>query len=174
MSLFDMDFGGQYDADKAIEATHLDAALAYADYLLLEMFPDSATVEGLLANFERVYDIVPSSTATLAQRRQAALAAIRAKGGLTKSHFETMAQGLGYTIGLPAVGDPHCRIVEGEFGPFRADYGQADVDEVYDQGTGASMYTWRVLGTDVETDTTLQTIFEALKTAGTEVVFANE
>lgn len=133
-----------------------------------EMFADQALLT--LVDWERVLGIVPASSATIPERRRLVVAKIRATGGLTKPYFEQLAKGLDYAIGA---GTKYLTITEDAYAGFRIGYSQIGIDAIYDQGAGASMYTWRVTGTGVESDTDLQSLFNALKPAGTDIVFEN-
>ena len=142
------------------------------DFILSQIDIYQATVAGTLEDFERVYNCIPESGDTVAVRQNRVIAALRAKGGLNVLYFEKIAEGLGYTVG--PIGSPHLQFSEGDYEPFRADYGQADIDTIYDQDTGYSMYTVVVTGTDVETDADLQARFEKQRCAGVEFVYVNE
>lgn len=135
--------------------------------VLSQIDPNEATVTGLLLDYERFYRCVPGSGDTVATRRERVVAAIRAKGGLNRSHFENIAEALGYTVGTDI------DITEGDFAPFRADYGRADIDAVYDQGDGKSMYTVVVTGNGVEDDNDLQQRFDKQHCCGIEFVYVN-
>ena len=170
--------GATFDGILHVQGTALDTTEVAASLLLTEMFPDSASETaqtGLISAWERLLSIVPSSGQSIADRRLVVCAKYRAVGGLGKSYFEGTAEGRGYKIGTHVgVGDPHLRVADGEFVPFRADYGRADIDAVYDQGAGANMFTWRVFGTSVESDAALIALFQDLKPAWSELVFVNE
>lgn len=180
-----MEIGGVFQGDSQIEYSSIEDLEAQAAHLLLTMFPDdienldaldSDAAEEAMSRWESVFAITPAGGASMSDRSADVIGKIRAVGGLNKSYFESLAEGLGYTIGLPAVGDPHLRIVDGEYGGFRADYGQADITTIYDQeaGDGLDNYTWTVYGTDVESATSLQRLFNNLKPEGTTVVFTDE
>lgn len=162
--------GENEELDRHIEAAAINRADTAADALLEEIFADTATD---LASWERVYDITPESTATEAQRRQEIIAVVRATGGLSRSYFENLAKGLGYTIGAAGSTDPHVRLLEGEYPPFRAGVSVAG-DAVWDQTSGASTYTVVVSGTSITTDTALQRLFNRLAPAHIEFTYQNE
>ncbi|MBN1130283.1 MAG: DUF2313 domain-containing protein [Chitinispirillaceae bacterium] len=179
--------GPNIDKIIGIQGDALDDIETVAAELLKEMFPDTtrdnissqnptpgASPYGLLEYWEAKYRISPSAGATLDQRRAVVIAHEAAIGGLSIPYFEGIVVKLGYTIGGPEMGDPHARLTDGEYKPFRADISQADIDEVYDEDTGASRYTCCVYGTNVETDTVLQTILNRLKKTGREILFINE
>jgi hypothetical protein len=162
--------GGVYDLDLTLEAVHLDAAETSAKRLEAEMFIDTA--ELLLSGYEEMYGLSPAAGSTLEQRRSAVKAKARASGELRRAYFENIAAGRGYNINSAT--DPHLRFVEGSYPAFRADLSRADIDLVYDQYTGHSSRTVRVLGTDVESDSELQAIFEDLKASTVTLNFENE
>jgi uncharacterized protein YmfQ (DUF2313 family) len=167
-----LDLGSIFETDLEIEADHLDNAETSAELLLQEFFPESSAL--LLSDWERALGIVPADGASTAQRRLEIAAKDGATGGLSKAYFEQLAGGLGFSIGSPGDADPHLRLRDGLYPPFRSDYAQADVDKIYDQGSGYSQYTLVVSGTSVESNTVLQELFNKLKPAFTEVIFINE
>jgi uncharacterized protein YmfQ (DUF2313 family) len=164
------DLGDDFDRVLWIDGVALDRADEILEAAAEEVLPDAALK--LLADWERVYGIVPLATATVTSRRAAVKAAKAATGGLNKSYFESLASALGYTIGT--VGSKHLRIVDGQHLPFRVAYSQIEIDRIWDQASGADSYTWQVLGSSVESDTVLQGLFERLKPAATTVIFINE
>lgn len=164
-------FGQAFDDDLFIEGAHLDAAEEELRRIIDEMFPDTAT--DTISDWERVFAITPESGATLAQRRAVVSAAYRATGGMTRDYLYAVAQGLGYTQGAAGADDPHVRIVDGEFRPFRAGYGKAG-DPVYDGTSGASIYTISVHGTNVETDERLHATLGDIRPAWCDIIYMNE
>jgi uncharacterized protein YmfQ (DUF2313 family) len=138
--------------------------------LLEEFFPNTANET--LSEWEAAFGLDDWSAYTLAERRARLTAKVAAKGGQSIDYFYTIAENLGYNR-YPSTTDPHIQIIEGTYYPFRADISQADIDAVYDQDIGTSAFTWRVVGTDVETDTALQEIFNLCKPAHTDIVFEN-
>lgn len=165
-----LDLGDTFETDLQIEGKHIDAVEDSAKTLQDEMFPD--TTIALLADWERRYNINPPAGASVVQRRNAVIAKMRATGGINKAYFYNIANGLGFNIESST--DPHLRIAEGEYNPFMADYGRADIDAVYDQDSGYSRFTWVAYGTNVESHDILQSIFKELKPEGTQVAFTNE
>ena len=69
---------------------------------------DPRTAEELLPDWEGLFELEPAPTATLEDRRQAALAKLRSVGGSTKAYYEQVAIDFGYLdvvvtdVGLPA------------------------------------------------------------------------
>lgn len=167
-----LDLGGVFRQDAEIEQLAIDRLTVVVAALLDELSP-SRTTE-LLGAWERVYGIVPSVGATQAERRSVLLAHVRATGGVHRGYYESIATGMGYTIGVPGDTDPHLRFVEGAYAPFRADYGRAGVDAVYDQDSGASMYTIQVRGTNVAADALLRELLDDQKPVGAELEFIDE
>lgn len=163
-----------------LEAEIFDDFDAVASELLTEMFPDTTrstgtSPYGMLSFWEDVYGIIPPSGASDAQRRVVLLARINATGGFTIKYFEDIAVGLGYKIGTHGdVGDPHLRITDGDYPPFRTGYGKAGIGKIWNQEGYYSAYTWCVRGTSVSSDTNLQEIFDDLKPAGTQVQLIDE
>lgn len=151
----------------AAELARLDLR---AGEVVCEFFPGTASE--MLNEWELVF-FGAIQSGTPEERRLGLLAKVSAYGGQSIDYFYGIAETLGYNR-YPSTTDPHIRIADGEFFGFRADIGRADVDKVYDQDTGNSIFTWSVYGTDVESDTVLQSLFNNLKPAHTEVFFHNE
>lgn len=168
---------GNIDKIRLIYGGQLDLVFAAIEELLREIFTKTtrAPVEsnyGLAEYWESDFAITPSLAASPQERRNAITAFKNATGGLNKASFEVIARGLGYNIDSAV--DPHLRLSDGDYPPARADYAQADISKVWDQDGSASMFTWAVHGTGVQSDTVLQTIFNNNKAAGTEIIFINE
>jgi uncharacterized protein YmfQ (DUF2313 family) len=166
-----------YDKILRLKGKNFDSVQASAQEIVVESFPDTARSSGessygMLEWWERMFDITPPIGATYAERRMAVVAAERATGGVTDAYFRRLAEALGYTIGTTP--DPHMRFTEGDFPRAMADFAEADISQVWDQDSGASAVTWCVLGTDVESDTVLQALFNRSKVKGTEIIFINE
>jgi uncharacterized protein YmfQ (DUF2313 family) len=138
--------------------------------LLNEVDIYQATATGLLPDYERCYSVIPNSGDSDAVRRDRVIAALRSRGEYKKSKFERIARGLGYSIGY--TGTKHIVIVDDQFKPFRAGISKAG-DRVYSQLSGTSMYTVLVIGTAVESDSVLRSLFNKIKCAGIEIVFTN-
>lgn len=119
--------GPQMSAQLAAEGKALDTALAHADEVAAAVTPYQAF--GMLVDYERLLEIVPSVDATIQQRVAAILVKINAAGGLSIPYFTQLAASLGYTI----------RIVEPQ--PFRVDSSRIG-DTIYSEGV---IYTWNVV-----------------------------
>jgi uncharacterized protein YmfQ (DUF2313 family) len=182
--LFPLDVGGDFDLDLDIEGRALDLAENSAMVLHDEIFPDTSTVRtegnprGCLQDWERTYGVTPADGATQEQRIAVVMAKIRASvladgqaSRLNKAYFYLVASAFGYT---QTQTDPKFLIIEdGVYRPFRAGYGRAGIDPVYDGGTGASMFTCVVRGTGVESDTDLRGIFNEIKAPNCDLEFVN-
>jgi len=94
--LFPIELDGNYNADIAIEGTHLDKVEASALELLREMYPDTAA--RCISSWERVYGISPASDTVLSARRDAVVVARRARGGQSKAYYIGLAAAMGWTI----------------------------------------------------------------------------
>lgn len=163
--LFPVELGDVQDADRKIEGKHLDDALARAEQLLSEVFPDQS--DELMPDWERVCALIPGESDTLQLRRQRLVAKMRETGGLSIPYFIQLAAELGYTI---------------------------TIDELQSDYTGygdESIFIWRVTVQDVETtvyyfragesrageylswwgDAELEDVINDLKPAHTEVWF---
>ncbi len=166
------DVGGDFADDIAIEGSYLDALKTSAESLLLELFPDTCTA-ATIADWERIYGIVPADGAALADRRLAVIQKKRLRRKLTRSYFVALAAAVGYTV-----------VIE-EMPPNSAEYG----------GTWNTIYIWRVHVTggakeiiyftagdsasgdrlsNWTTESILEGLFEALKPAHTHVYFTYE
>lgn len=112
--LFPLEMGENFNADVDLEGYYLDQAAEALDLLIENMFPDTA--EQLLANWERVLDITPETVATTAERQAEITARIKARGGLSKAYFTSLAAQYGCEIeiveyrpammGYARIGDP--------------------------------------------------------------------
>lgn len=142
-----------------------------ADFVETQIDPHQAVVDGSLTDFERFYNAAPSGGDTVDIRRNRVVSKIRIKGGFNIQKFVDIATALGYVYG--DTGDKHLILSEGDYAPFRADRGRADIDRVYDQDSSLSQYTVVVSGTDVETDNDLQSAFNRIHCAGTNFIFSN-
>lgn len=151
----------------AVAGEQFDEIYDMFEEIKTQINPLEATVNGSLTDYERFYQCIPESGDTLAVRRNRIVAKIRARGGLNRLYFENIAEALGYTVGADIV------ITEGDFAAFKADYGRADIDKVYDQGAGASQYTVVVTGDGVESDTVLQYRFDKQRCCGIEFSYVN-
>jgi len=140
-----------------------DAIDSLIDTILIEMNPLTATISGMLPEYERYYQCTVVIGDTVEIRRNRVVATIRNRGGLDRAAFYRLADAMGYTIGT---GIKAISLIEGHYYPFRAGYGRAGIDKIYDQTVGASLYDVIVSGNDVETDTTLQFLFNKQKAAG--------
>jgi uncharacterized protein YmfQ (DUF2313 family) len=173
--------GGSIDTALHILGKQLDKADESATFLLRAVLLDSELVsaepdiaEVVISGWERDLGLSPSIATSLADRRTSVIGKLRASGGLSRSFFENIAEGLGFNIGTHAeAGDPHLRINEGEFLPFRAGYSESG-DMVWDQGTGHSWATCLVIGTSVEDTDLLVSIFTDLCPPWAEFIFVNE
>jgi uncharacterized protein YmfQ (DUF2313 family) len=162
-----------------IKGKYFDVRRASAQELLIEMFPNttrslSESPYGLLEVWEALFQITPSDLSDYDGRRAVLVAKYTAVGGLNSAYFERIAKAFGYNIGTHAAGDPHLRISDGVYPPFRANISTIDEDSIWDQSTGFSAVTICVYGTNIESDLALKGLFIQYKPKGTEVVFINE
>lgn len=84
----------------AVIGWNLDNCEESAATLLFELFPDTVYSEDIIKAFEYTFDL--KATGDYSARRNAIIAAHRARGGLSKTYFEN----LGNTLGLKQV-DPY-------------------------------------------------------------------
>jgi uncharacterized protein YmfQ (DUF2313 family) len=106
--LFPAELGGVFDADLVLEGSYLDAVKTSADNLVFELFADTCTA-ATIDIWERNYGLIPQVGDSLATRRNRVLTKIRAKGGITRAAFITLAAMLGYiiTISEDSVDSPY-------------------------------------------------------------------
>lgn len=133
-----------YRQNLQVIGENLDSCENNASTLLEECFPDT-TVE-LITYFERVYQTL--NTGTLAARRARVIAAIQARGGLTKTYFETLGNALGagvYTVVITP-GTGNLPFVVHEYSPHSSPAGPATElpGAVYDPPFGQSPYQYTV------------------------------
>ena len=149
-------------------ASELERLETSKNTIIDEMFPK--TVTQMIDEFEDTFRIVHTSE-SISIRRARLLAKINAVGGQSIDYYYGLAENAGYNR-YPSVVDPHIRIFTGIYQPFRAGISMAG-DAVYDGGSGASVFSWIVAGTTVESDTFLQELFNQYKPAHTEIQFVN-
>jgi uncharacterized protein YmfQ (DUF2313 family) len=164
-----VNFSGEFDKTLRIDASFLDIILMAFKALLNEGYPDTAN--SLIKSWERVIGF--SVVGTIDDKRNKIVAHLNATGGLSKQYFEQLAVSMGYVIGGISAPNPHLRIVDGLFPPFRLGISVIG-DHIYDQDGISSIYHWFVYGSNVETDTLLQSVFNDLKPAWTTIQFINE
>lgn len=150
----------------AAEVTKIEARCRQ---LLVEAFPRTTTE--MLSEWESVCG-VSGAGLTTDQRRAQLIAKLAANGNQTIAFFYGIAGSLGYNK-HPSTTDPHIRIATGEFTPFRAGISGAG-SPVYDQTSGASLFTVRIFGTNIESDAVLRGLFDYAKPAEAEFVYVNE
>lgn len=91
------DVNGKYvSAALGAEANLMDDVKASARRVLGSITPFYASMT--LADWERVYDVVPRDGATQQERRQNVLVKMAATGGLSIPYFISLAASLGYVI----------------------------------------------------------------------------
>jgi uncharacterized protein YmfQ (DUF2313 family) len=167
-----LELGEKFEIDTKVDCIQIDRAEDTAALILREMSP-STCVE-TIADWEHEYGLKPVSD-DLEARRQAVVAKYRTRSRSRKSDFERVARGLGYTIGPAGTPGEHLRIVQGDqWKPFRAGISKAG-DKVYSVVSGD--YTpWhvRVYGSNVESDSALQSSFASMKFTGITILYLNE
>lgn len=170
--LLPITLGGTFGIDLAIEGAALDRAGADGEILLAELFPTGAYET--LADWERVYGLVPEIDDPLQLRRNRIVQKMRDLGRLDIAYFVSLAAALGYAI-----------VIE-ELHPFMAGWGYAGEE----LGDDDSDWCWRVYYTEADNAycfrageseageclsysyiTALQELFEDLKPADTFVEF---
>jgi uncharacterized protein YmfQ (DUF2313 family) len=165
--------GGGLDVGLDVEGLNLDSAEDFSILLMKEVLPTTATNDadlGLISQWEKLLGIVPDDSRLIGDRRAEVIAKLTAPPGINEAFYYAIASSLGYNI-FPSVTDPHVQILKGVYRPFRVGYGQIGIDPVYDQSAGFSQFTWKITGTNVESDSILRSIFNDLKPACSEVVF---
>jgi uncharacterized protein YmfQ (DUF2313 family) len=138
--------------------------------ILLDTHPSKSTY--MQAEWESELGLSPYSGDTIATRNERIAAAYAATGGQSIYYFYSIAEKLGYNR-YPSTTDPHIRIQDQQFFPFRVGISKVGVDKLYSQTSGYSRHTWTVSGTSVTTDTTLRELFEKYKPAHTEIVWSD-
>jgi uncharacterized protein YmfQ (DUF2313 family) len=161
---------GDADVDFDVEGLALDRAVASAGTLAAQLLPSTATAD-TIDDWERFLGLIPASD-TLSVRQAAAAAKKSQLGGLSRDYFYELAEGLGYNR-YPSASDPHIRIQDGVYAPFRADISRADIDAVYDAANGGESTVWRVSGTSVSSDTILRALYEDLKPVQTLIEYVD-
>lgn len=166
------DMGGTFDADIAIEGSYLDTLKTAAEALLLELFPDTCTA-ATIEDWERTYAIVPPVDALLADRRLAVVQKKRLRRKLNRAYFVALAATVGFTITIEER-PPNDAVYGGGWETIyiwivHAPIGAKEV--IYftagDSSAGDLLSDW-------PGESTLETLFEALKPAHTRVIFLYE
>jgi uncharacterized protein YmfQ (DUF2313 family) len=102
--------GGDNAGLLAAYASALDLVDSAAADFLNEILPDMA--HDTIADWERVFGIVPPAGSTLAQRQQALVLAMCNKGGLSRQHFIAIAALMGQTITITEYIVPRCGVMQ--------------------------------------------------------------
>ncbi len=154
-ALMPLELGLISDQDITLEGQELNNEESRQNTLLQEIFPDTSTQ--MLAWWERVCGLAPAANATVLQRQQAIVQAIRATGGLSRNYFISLAAALGYTVTIE------------ELQPFMAGIGRAG-DTLY---ISDIIYEWGVTtqSQGATNDANLEALLNKLKPAHTAVYF---
>jgi uncharacterized protein YmfQ (DUF2313 family) len=164
--LFPVELVGMHENDLALEGQQLDTAQASAELLLREMFPQ--TVDATIADWERVYDLTPDPADTLQMRQAKIIIKMRELGGLSIPYYMTLAANMGYDD-----------ITIEELAPNTDGYGPEGIFRWRVTFTGTPVYYFRagrsragdpLVGGAVPT--AMEGIFEELKPAHTQVIYA--
>jgi len=157
--LIPLEIGGDFAADLALEGAQFDAAVARAEQLLLEQFPNSA--DETIGDWERVVNLSLGSDATLQQRRDAVVQKLREVGGLSAAYFTALAASMGYTI---TIDEPYA--TEGKHA-WRITFSGYPVYEFYagDSCSGELLLDW-------DNQTAVEGIFQDLKPAHSRLICA--
>lgn len=158
--------GGIFDADIELEGAQLDQALARSKRLLAEIFPDQANE--LLADHERVCSLTPGDEDPLQLRRQKVIAKYREQGSLCRNYYIELAASLGYTITIEELASGQEGY--GDEGIFVWRITVANDTPAYYFRAGESRAGGRLLWWP--TLTALEGLFEDLKPAHTQLIFA--
>lgn len=124
--LFPVEIEGVFDDDLAIEGKHLDSAQVDAEKLLSDIFPDTASSS--IADWERLYEIVPDPDSTLQARRSEVVRKFKERLGLSRQFYINLAQLYGWTITID------------EFWPFMCGWNQTG-EMLYAEN---AKWCWRV------------------------------
>jgi hypothetical protein len=163
---------GDLDVVLDADGISLDRAEELIDDLRGEILPNNSTLDpvtGMLEIWEDIFGL--AHTGSLADRRELVGSMMAATGGLNKGKFYLAASAFGYYTAPHA--DPHIEIIDGFYMPFRVGFGRIGIDRIYDNESGHSVFTILVKGTDVESDTNLQALFEAMARPAFEFIYIN-
>ena len=94
--LIPVELGGTSDTDLGVEGRALDRLHSSSERLLINIFAD--TCYELLPDWEKVLGVSPDPASSTGVRVAAVVAKIRAKGGLSKPFFISLAASMGYEI----------------------------------------------------------------------------
>lgn len=162
---------GNFHINLKIWSKHLDIVDDKAIELLLETSPDTTTFDWLLQEWEKLCGIT-DTTGAITTRRNAIIAILRARGGLSKPYFWKIAEGFGYNYGHGQNAPiPFIYFIEGgDFAAFRADISKAG-DKIWEVIEERSVI---IAGTNVENDNVLISLFNRLKPVGIKFVYRSE
>ena len=149
-------------------AAEIDRCMEARKKILTEL--SAKTTTDMISEYEKAYAV--SSAGTISERRAAVLTKMNAVGGQSKEYFYTLAEKLGYNR-YPSTTDPHIKIDTAIYLPFRCDTSKADQDHLWSQAPGSSLHDLEVSGTNVATDTVLQSLFNLFCHAHTRVTYKN-
>ena len=152
----------------AVIGWNLDNCEESAATLLFELFPDTVFSESIIEAFETTFDL--KATGDYSARRNAIIAAHRARGGLSKAYFEDLGNTLGlkqvdpYTVTLTS-GTGNLPFVIATYSPNTSPQGPATVlpGMITDPPWGESQYTITVIVTgSAGIETELEKLFDRL------------
>lgn len=159
--------------DLRIKSKYLDKADDDTASVVIEMSPLTATLDGLLKDWEALVGIVPNPLSSVASRRDDVITSLRALGGISVRYFKEIALSFGYNYGETAP-LPRIWFVEGtEFQAFRADFSKVG-DKIFDPTIEEHDHAVKIWGTDIESNTSLRQLFERLIALGVSLTFHNE
>lgn len=171
--LIPVELGEGLETDLGVEGRAIDKLQASADRLLSNIFADTSFE--LLSDWERVLGLLPGTDSSTGVRVAAVVARIRAKGGLSRPFFITLAVAMGYEIVI----DEPVEFMAGwscageELNPEDIVYAWwvsilNEIRPAYYFYTGSNGAGDRLCDFD---QSDLETIFEKLKPAETKVFF---
>lgn len=164
--LFPIELAGELNNDLALEGRQLDASQTSAELILKEMLPQFAS--DTIADWERVYGLIPAAADTLQMRQIRLITKMRERGGLSIPYFLTLAVIMGYD-----------NIVIEELLANTDGYGAEGIFRWRITFTGTPLYYFRAGQSragdrlvDGPVATAMEGLFVELKPAHTQVIFA--
>jgi len=162
-----------FHIDLRVKARQLDIVDDEAIVLHPETFPDSTTLSGLLLEWETLCGLDHDEALSLDERRNAVVAVLVSRGGMSKIFFKAVSEKLGYTYGSGSA-QPRIWFVEGgQYLPFRADFSKAG-DQVWDATTNTHDHVVEIWGSGIASNTVLINLFSKYRPKGIRFVYRSE
>jgi len=158
-----------------VSGHYLDLCEDSGAYLLDELFPDTTQSDTILSWFETTYNLTVELGDSIETRQNRIIAAMRARGGLSKQYFEDLGNKLGdgdYTVSI-AEGSGTIGFIVATYSKNTIPTGAATVlpGAIYSAPFGQSCYLITVTVTGTAAAPDLERLYARLKPAWTKFVY---